>query len=325
MAMKYRRLGDTELRVSEVGFGAWTIGTDWWGRIDEQMGVRLLEKAVELGINFFDTADVYGKGRSEELIGRVIKGEREHFVIATKFGYDFYSDVERKEHQEYPQNFTPSSIRRSLEESLERLGTDYVDLYQLHNPKMAVLQDDEVFRTLAELRDEGKVRYFGAALGPAIGWLDEGVYSMERRGAKSLQTVYNVLEQEPGREFFKAARKTGSGILVRVPHASGLLDGKFDSTTVFAKNDHRSHRKREWMLEGLKKVEQLRFLTQERTMAQAALRFVLAEPSVASVLPTITSMDDLLEFAGASDVPELTDEELARVNELYENDFYLKA
>ncbi len=323
--MKYRRLGDTELKVSEIGFGAWTIGTDWWGKIDEASSQKLLEEALEVGINFFDTADVYGKGKSEELIGRLIQGRREEFVIATKFGYDFYSNVERKGHEEYPQNFTPSFIEKALEKSLERLGTDYVDLYQIHNPKMTILQDDEIFRTLAKLKDDGKIRYFGAALGPAIGWLEEGMYAMEQRGAKSIQTVYNILEQDPGREFFKMARKTGTGVLVRVPHASGLLEGKFDSSTVFAENDHRSHRKREWMLEGLRKVKQLEFLTRERTMAQVALRFVLAERTVASVLPTITSMDDLLQFAGASDVPDLTKEELARVSELYENDFYLRA
>jgi len=321
--MRYRRLGDTELRVSEIGFGAWTIGTDWWGKVDDAAGVKLLEKAVELGINFFDTADVYGKGRSEEAIGRLIRGRRDEFVIATKFGYDFYTPFERKGHEEYPQNFSPSFVEKAVEKSLERLRTDWIDLYQLHNPKMSALQDDRIFEKLAQLQEEGKIRYFGVALGPAIGWAEEGVYAMEHRWAKSLQTVYNVLEQDPAREFFKVAKKTGTGILVRVPHASGLLDGKFDANTVFPSNDHRSHRKREWMIEGLKKVEKLQFLTEGRSMAQAALRFVLAEPTVASVLPTVTGLEDLIEFAGASDVQDLTEEELARVSDLYEKNFYL--
>ena len=173
---------------------------------------------------------------------------------------------------------------------------------------------------------EGKIRSYGVALGPKIGWLEEGVRAMRERSIDGLQMIYNVLEQDPGRELIETARETDTSLVVRVPHSSGMLEGKYDENTTFAKNDHRRHRPKEWLTEGLKKVELLSFLTEsgERTLGQAALKFVLAAPEVASVLPNIYDDEQLTEFAAAPDAPDLTQEERARVAELYENNFGLE-
>lgn len=321
--MKYRKLGRSSLEVSEVGFGAWSIGTKWWGEVSEHKSDELLKRAFSLGINFFDTADAYGDGQSERLIAKVLKTKRDRIVISTKFGYDIYSGQERKGHEERRQNFSPEFIRLALQKSLERLETDYIDLYQIHNPRMSVITDVKVFETLEDLRKEGKIRFYGVALGPAIGWLNEGLTAMKTTDSVSLQTVYNMLEQEPSREFFNVARERDAGILVRVPHASGLLDGKFAPNTNYSNDDHRSYRMREWLLKGYEKMGALKFLSEDknRTLAQAAIKFALAEKSVSSVLPTITNLADLEEYAKASDLEDLTDGEIAMINDFYENVF----
>ena len=321
--MKYRKLGRSSLEVSEVGFGAWSIGTNWWGEISEHKSEELLKRAFSLGVNFFDTADAYGDGQSERFISRLLKSRRDRIVLSTKFGYDIYSKQDRKGHEERKQDFSSEFIRFALQKSLERLETDYIDLYQIHNPRMNIINDAKVFETLEDLRKEGKIRFYGVALGPAIGWLDEGLRAMKTTDTTSLQTVYNMLEQDPGREFFKAARERDVGILVRVPHASGLLDGKFEPNTNFGNDDHRSYRMREWLLKGYAKMDALKFLTEGkgRTLAQVAIKFALAEKSVSSVLPTITSLTELEEYAKASDLADLGDDEIVRINDFYENVF----
>jgi len=325
--MKYRQLGSTGISVSAVGFGVWTVSTGWWDTGDEDAGVRLLRRAYDAGITLFDTADTYGNGKGETMLARALKDVRDEIVIATKFGYDFYHHGgERRGQQELPQDFSPAFVRFALEESLKRLETDYIDLYQMHNPRLWAVDSDELFATLEQLKREGKVRAYGVALGPAIGWRDEGLAAMEKRDIGGLQTIYNLLEQDPGRAFFPLAREREVGVLVRVPHSSGLLEGKYTAETTFAPSDHRSHRPREWLTEGLKKLERLDFLTEDgRTIGQAAIQFVLAEQSVASVLPNIYDADQLQEFAAAADTPALTAEELARIGELYEHNFYLEA
>ena len=324
--MKYRRFGNTDLMASEVGFGVWTVGTNWWGINDETLGIELLRRAFDLGITFYDTADVYSGGYGETILARALRDKRHQIVIATKFGYDFYGvDKEKWGQRELPQNWSPDFIRFALEQSLKRLETDYIDLYQLHNPKMDAVENDLLFETLEDLRAEGKIRYYGVALGPAIGWYDEGASSMRQRKVTSLQTVYNLLEQEPGRDFFPIAREQGVGILVRVPHSSGLLEGGYDENTTFPPGDHRSHRPREWLIDGLKKLKMLTFLTdgKDMTMGQAAIKYILAEEAVASVLPNIYNREQLEEFAKAPECPDLTASEIEKVNELYQHNFYL--
>jgi aryl-alcohol dehydrogenase-like predicted oxidoreductase len=322
--MKYRRLGDTEIEVSEVGFGVWTVSTGWWGEVDDEKSVRLLRQAHERGINYFDTADTYGSGKGETLLADAFSGMRDEVVISTKIGYDFYSHTQRRGQQERPQDWSEDFIRFALEQSLKRLGTDYVDFLQLHNTKMEAVENDALFGLMEEFVREGKIRAYGVALGPKIGWLEEGVKAMRERNVSGVQMIYNLLEQDPGRGLIEAARETGTSLIARVPHSSGMLEGKYTKDTTFAKNDHRRHRSKEWLFDGLKKVAQLAFLTAERTLGQAALKFVLASSEVASTLPNIYDEYQLEEFASAPETPDLTGEELARIEELYENNFGLE-
>jgi len=323
--MKYRTLGGTDIAVSEVGFGVWTVSTGWWGEVDDARSVRLLRQAYEQGINYFDTADTYGSGKGETILADAFGHMRENVVISTKIGYDFYNHTARRGQQERPQNWSESFLRFALEQSLKRLGTDYVDFLQLHNTKMDAVENGDLFALMEAFKEEGKIRAYGVALGPKIGWLEEGVKVMRERRIDGLQMIYNLLEQDPGRDLIRAAGETGTSLVVRVPHSSGMLEGKYDENTTFAHNDHRRHRPKEWLTTGLKKVEQLGFLTEsgERTLGQAALKFVLASPEVASTLPNIYGEEQVEEFAATSETPDLTEQELFRVAELFEGNFGL--
>jgi aryl-alcohol dehydrogenase-like predicted oxidoreductase len=322
--VRTRRFGDTDLEVSEIGFGTWALGSSWWGDVSESDGERLLNQALELGITFFETGDAYGQGANEELVGRVLAPHRDEVQLSTKFGYVLDSDRQQHSEGERPQRWDGPFVRSALEASLRRLGTDRVDLYQLHNPRMDAIDSDECFATLEELRSEGKIRHYGVALGPAIGWREEGLRAIQAHDIASVQTVYNLLEQDPGRDLLAAAAEHGVGVMARVPTSSGLLDGNLTPDTTFGPGDHRRHRPREWLVEGLQKIDRVRFLCgpdSARTMAQAALRFILAQPQMAVVIPTITNEAELREYTGAADVPDLTDEELVRVDELYARNF----
>jgi aryl-alcohol dehydrogenase-like predicted oxidoreductase len=325
--MKYRNLGNTDIAVSEVGFGVWTVSTGWWGEVVDDRSVRLLRQAHERGINYFDTADTYGSGKGETLLADAFGHMRESIVISTKIGYDFYNHTARRGQQERPQDWSDGFLRFALEQSLKRLDTDYVDLLQLHNTKMDAAENDELFALMESFKDEGKIRSYGAALGPKVGWREEGVKMMRERDLAGLQMIYNLLEQDPGRDLIGAAHETGTALVVRVPHSSGMLEGKYDENTTFGPNDHRRHRPKEWLTTGLRKVESLSFLTEsgERTLGQAALKFVLASPEVASTLPNIYDEGQIEEFAATSETPDLTEGELSRVAELYENNFGLEA
>jgi aryl-alcohol dehydrogenase-like predicted oxidoreductase len=322
--MRTRSFGTTDLRCSEIGFGTWALGSNWWGKVTSGEGVNLIRRALDLGVTFFDTGDVYGKGANEEIVADALEGvPRESVQLSTKFGYSL--EERRQEHSqgERPQDWSPAHARAALEASLRRLRTDHVDLFQLHNPRMDAIARDDLFEELERLKDEGKLRHYGVALGPAIGWREEGLRAISERGISSLQTVYNVLEQDPGRDFLAAAEQHGVGVMARVPTSSGLLEDKYTLETTFPPGDHRGHRPREWLVEGLQKVERLRFLCEEHgvTLAQAALKFILAQDAIACVLPTVTSLEELEEWAAASEAPDLTAEDLDRVAALYERNF----
>lgn len=320
--MRYRELGSTGIEVSELGFGVWTVATTWWGHHDDESALRLMKSAVDQGVTYFDTSDTYGQGRGETLLADLTATvPRESLVISTKFGYDWQNAPNTDGHKESPQNFSVSFVENALAGSLKRLGTDYIDLWQMHNARQDALDDDELFTFLDKAKRDGKVRAIGVALGPAIGWRDEGLYSFRERGVDVVQMIYNILEQDPGRELIDAARECRKGLLVRVPHSSGMLEGKYTAETTFDASDHRSHRKKEWLVRGLAALEKLRFLTDEMTIGQAALRFVLAEPEVASALPNIYDDDQLAEFVAASEKPDLTAAQLTRIEELYESSF----
>jgi aryl-alcohol dehydrogenase-like predicted oxidoreductase len=259
------------------------------------------------------------------MLAKALAPHRDRVVYSTKLGYDTEMEWKPEGHQERPHNLDVAVLRRSVEASLRRLDTDRIDLLQLHNPRMDALHRDDVWELLEDLRSEGKVRAYGIALGPAIGWRDEGLWALEHRRMHALFIIHNLLEQDPGRELIEAARRQNVGTMVRVPHSSGLLEGTYTKDTTFDANDHRSHRKREWLLNGLRKLERLDFLTEgrDRTIGQAALKWVLAEPQVVTVLPNIYDEAQLVEFAEAPSKPDLSADDLARVADLFENDFYL--
>lgn len=323
--MRYRPLAQTGLQVSEVGFGVWTVTAGWWGEYTDEQAVALMRRALDLGITFFDTADTYGDGRGETLLAAAITGRRDAVVIGTKFGYDPAGQTGPRGQRELPQDWSPAFVRRACEQSLRRLNTDRIDCWQLHNPKMDAIERDDLWQTLDDLHREGKILSYGVALGPRIGWREEGLRALRERRVPVIQIIHNLLEQEPGNELIAAARETSASVLVRVPHSSGLLEGHFTEDTTFPEGDHRRHRPRSWLTEGLKKVEQLRFLEAggKRTLGQAALKWLLAEPLITATLPNIYDAAQLEEFATAPDTPDLTAEELRRCAELYASNFGL--
>ena len=316
--MKYRNIGETGLSVSEIGFGAWTIGDDWWGHISDDEAVSLIREALDLGINFFDTADGYGDGRSESLIGKAIGDRRDKVVLSTKFGYQ-KSDrsADRSLHQERSQDFDPQFIRESLHGSLRRLETDRVDIYHLHNAKIESLVRDETFECLDDLKQQGLIGHYGVALGPRIGWGDEGEFAIRERGIATIHMIFNLLEQVPGRELMSLAAEQNISSLIRVPLSSGILAGEYTLETTFDASDHRSHRDRAWLENGVKVVEKLRFLEGSglRSLKHAAIKYILSCQTVASVLPTITNSVQLRDFALAPDAADLTADDLERLDE----------
>ena len=317
--MKYNTLGKSGIKVSEIGFGAWTIALNWWGKeIDEDEAKRMLKKAYDLGINFFETGDMYGKGKSERLIGEVFKGMRNEIVISTKYGYDF-SSSEQIGHKELPQRFDAEFTDNALKNSLERLQTDYIDVYGLHNPKLKHIRDDTIFQTLDKKIEEGKIKTYQTALGPAIGWTQEGLEAMNRKNVSAVQTVYNILEQTPGNELMENAVKKNVGILVRVPDASGILTGKVNEKTKIDDKDHRSVRKGEWIRASLKKVEQLRPIAERNDLniTELAIKFILSKKGISSVLPTVISVDEIEMFAAMSDGNYINAADMKEIDDMY--------
>ena len=322
--MEYRRFGKSDLLVSTVGFGTWTLASDWWGKVDDVDG--MLGTAFDCGITFYDTAPVYGEdGVGETLMQTFLKEHRDEVVLTTKVGYDI--DAERKNHKqsERPHDWSPESMRRQLEGSLRRLGTDYIDLYQLHNTTIDPIRSDALWDELAKFVAEGKVRELGVALGPAIGWTQEGIEAINNRPTVSLQTVFNIIEQEPGITFAAQprVRQGDVGLIARVPHASDSLSGKVDRDTRFPKGDHRAHRNRDNMLDNFDKADTLGFLhggDTGRTIGQAAIAGILANPAFTTVLPTTINPEEVREYAAAADM-SLSADECAQLDERYANNF----
>jgi aryl-alcohol dehydrogenase-like predicted oxidoreductase len=326
--MRYRPFPGTDLRVSEVGFGTWTLSTGWWGEKTDDEAVAMLRAAHDkYGVNFFDTADTYGNGRGERQLAQAFRGKRDQVVYATKIGYDIYDEAaqsERRGQSELPQKFDRDYMRFAVDKCLERLETDHIDVLQLHNIKMDHVRDAAIWQGLREMQEEGLIRSWGAAFGPAIGWLYEAVELCEREtDIGTIQMIWNILEQHPGTAMIEAAAEHAPNCCfnIRVTHASGMLEGKYTEDTVFPANDHRRHRPRSWLTNGVKKVRTLDFLTTEMTLGQAALKWLLAEPRVVTTLPNIYDVDQLREFAEASDKPDLSAAQMERVAQLADRNF----
>ncbi|HEX4682539.1 MAG TPA: aldo/keto reductase [Gemmatimonadaceae bacterium] len=326
--MKYRNFPGTDVRVSEVGFGTWTISTGWWGDKTDAEAVAMLRRALDdHGVTFFDAADAYGNGRSERQIAAAFKGRRTEIAIGTKVGYDIYDEEAQKARRgqsELPMRTDPAFIRFAVDQCLQRLETDYIDVLQLHNAKMEHVRDAELWGTMRELQREGKILTWGAAFGPAIGWLYEAVELVEREpDINTIQMIWNVLEQHPGTTMLDAAKAHAPNCCfnIRVTHASGMLEGKYTEDTVFAENDHRRHRPRSWLVNGIRKVKTLDFLSRDMTLGQAALKWLLAEPRVVTTLPNVYDDEQLAEFAAASEKADLTLAQMERVAELNATNF----
>src|SRR3954471_5668481 len=326
--MQYRNFPGTDVKVSEVGFGTWTISTGWWGEKSDDEAIEMLRAAQSrFGINFFDAADTYGNGRSERQLAEAFRGMRGEVVYGTKIGYDIYDEAAqsaRRGQSELPQKFDREYMRFAVGKCLERLETDHIDVLQLHNIKMEHVRDASIWRALREMKEEGLIKVWGAAFGPAIGWLYEAVELCERESdIGTIQMIWNILEQHPGTGMIEAAKEFSPDCCfnVRVTHASGMLEGKYTEDTVFADNDHRRHRPRSWLTNGLKKIRTLDFLTNQRPPGQAAPKGRLAEPLVVTTLPNIYDLEQLREFAEAIDKPELTPPEMQLVAELGRRNF----
>jgi aryl-alcohol dehydrogenase-like predicted oxidoreductase len=326
--MDYRTIPGTDLTVSLLAFGNFIFGTNWWGEYSDDEGVAIQNRAVDQGVTFFDTAPAYGNGRAESLMAETIcYAGRENLVLSTKFGYDLPRDPgQQGGHRERKQNFSSDFIRQDLEASLKRMDTAYIDLYQAHNLKLHQYTD-ELFETLQALKDEGKIRAWGVALGPAIGWREEGHQAFLDHDAATVQTVMNLYEQDPGREFCEVAAHRGrGGVIARVPTNSGILDEEFDDPNYqFPEWDHRKFRDRDWLVYGLKKNEIIRPMAEKLGMSirEFAIRWLASQPGMVSIEPNIYSQAEVDDFVHACDGRTLPDEVLQDLQALYERDFDL--
>ena len=323
MSIQQRPIRETGVSVSEIGFGVWTIAAGWWGEFTRDEATAMLREAYDLGVTFFNTSNAYGEdGYGETLVRDALADVRDKVTIATTFGYDVAAERPdtHSGQSERPHEWTRSNIERSLERSLVALGTDSIDLWQLHNPRMDAMHDDALWELLYDLRKQGVVKSIGPSIGPAIGWKDEGLFALQNRDIDFFHHIYNMLEQEPGNAFTEAAVERDVAMLVRVPHSSGLLEDIYTPETRFDASDHRSHRREAWLHDGLKKLDALRWLVEDRdgaTLGQVAIKWLLADPQTASVQPNIMSLEQLREFAAAPDIEDLDADELGEIETLY--------
>jgi aryl-alcohol dehydrogenase-like predicted oxidoreductase len=307
--MKERRVGKTSLRVSEIGFGCWAIGGGSYGPVNDANSLDALEVAWESGVNFFDTADVYGEGHSEELLGAFLKNKRrEQAVIATKGGWDFY-------HGAHVKNFTSGYLRSACEKSLKRLGIETIDLYQLHNPSLEMLRQREVVTMLESLRKEGKIRYIGISVHTEV----EAFAALQDRRVHAIQVILNLMDQRMVERVFPEADKQNTGILVREPLASGMLSGDYLPSHEFPKDDHRRRWSPEKREADWRKVQCLQNALKDKKLplTQAALEFALSFDVVSSVIPGAKTRTQVLANVAASLEPVLEREDHDRLQTLY--------
>ena len=315
--MEYRELGRTGWRVSTVSFGAWAIG-DAWGSTDDQESLAALNRAVDLGVNFFDTADVYGDGRSERLLAQLKRDRKEEIVIATKAG--------RKLKPHTAAGYTAENITGFIEQSLRNLGVEALDLLQLHCPPTDVYYNPELFASLDELVKQGKIRYYGVS----VERVEEALKAIEYPGVQTVQIIFNIFRQRPADLFFEEAKRRQVGILSRLPLSSGMLTGKLTRDSRFSPEDHRSFNRNGESFDrgetfsgvdyelGLDFVEKLRALVPAgMTMAQFALRWILMFDAVTCAIPGAKRPDQVEDNVRAGDLPPISNETMVAVRQLY--------
>lgn len=315
--MESRRLGKTGRNVSEIGFGAWAIGGSW-GETNDQESLAAMHAAVDAGVTFFDTADVYGDGRSEKLVAQLLRERDEPLVVATKFG--------RRATQQEVGEFTYEKLRGWLERSRANLGVDTIDLVQLHCPPWEAYYTPSIFESCERLVDEGLVRAYGVS----VEKIEEAMKAIEYPSVATVQIIFNILRQRPAGLFFEQARLRDVGLIIRVPLASGLLTGKFSRDTNFAADDHRSFNRHGEQFDvgetfagvdyetGLDAVEELKALVPAgASLTQLALRWILDHEAVSTVIAGAKTSDQVRDNAGASDLAPLSEATHAAIATLY--------
>ena len=318
--MNYRELGRTGWKVSEISFGAWAIGAEW-GEVDDSESYAALNRAVDLGVNFFDTADVYGSGHSEQLVARLRKERSEDIRVATKAG--------RRLNPHTADGYNAANLRGFVEDSLRRLETDCLDLLQLHCPPTEVYYRPEVFGALDDLAREGKLRHYGVS----VEKVEEALKAIEYAGVQTVQIIFNMFRLRPAELFFEEARRRKVGILARVPLASGLLTGRMKLDTEFAENDHRRFNRGGEAFDvgetfsgvdyatGVGAVEKLRSVVPEgASMTQFALRWILMFDAVTCAIPGGKRPAQVEENVAAAALAPLTAEQMNAVRQVYERD-----
>lgn len=311
--MEYRTLGKTGLRVGVIGLGT-MVHAGHFGPMKDEESLDAIVAALDLGVNFIDTSDAYGAGYSETLLGKALKGKRDKVVLATKGGNVMAGPNRGK------RNFAADYIGRVMEDSLKRLQTDYIDLYQLHNPDVEVIRNGEVWELLERSKKEGKIRHYGVS----INKVDEGIAAVQDGRSETIQIEYNLLDQKPAEDVFPVAQKANVGVIVRVPLRRSLLTGKlkledqqrFQGEDVRARNFAGDIFQKE-----LEKVERLRFLAKSgRSLAQAAIAFCIAQPAVSVVIAGARNGQQMRENAAAADL-KLSSDEIRRATELWRSGF----
>ncbi|GAL61916.1 MULTISPECIES: aldo/keto reductase [Algibacter] len=316
--MQKRELGIHGFRVSEVGLGCWQLGADWGEGLSQEAGFEILNEAVKSGITFFDTADVYGNGKSETLIGEFLKTTQTPIRVATKFG---------RADNAYPNKYTKAILRQSVEASIARLGVESLDLLQLHCIPIQYLKDGDVFDWLRELKAEGLIKHFGAS----VETVEEGLICLKQEGLLSLQVIFNIFRQKLVTDLLPQAQVKGVGIIVRLPLASGLLSGKFTKDTVFPENDHRNYNKNGEAFnvgetfaglpfqKGIEFVETIKkdILPSHLSMVQLALRWLLDHEAVSTIIPGASSPKHVISNAEASTLEALSQEVQEALIDLY--------
>jgi aryl-alcohol dehydrogenase-like predicted oxidoreductase len=316
--MNYRELGNTGIKISEVSFGTWAIGGSW-GKTNDQEALRSLEHAMDQGVNFFDTADVYGDGHSEELLAKATKGKEDQIYIATKFC--------RKGDIFDPKNYSYETVSRYCEDSLRRLNREAIDLYQIHCPATEILKDGSVFEVLDRLHAEGKIRHYGVS----VETVEEGLICLEHENVKSLQIIFNMFRQKPLEKLIPEACSKGVGLLVRLPLASGLLTGKFTSAHVFEADDHRHFNENGEAFNvgetfaglgfkrGVQLADGLRWIAEGRdSMASAALRWILDHSEITCVIPGFKNVKQVNENLSTIETRPFSEVEMLEIQRFYQ-------
>ncbi|MCA0171883.1 aldo/keto reductase [Bacillus sp. RAR_GA_16] len=316
--MKYRQLGKTDLKVSEVSFGTWAIGGAW-GKTNDSQALESLQYAIDAGVNFFDTADVYGDGHNEKLLAKATKGQKDKIHIATKFcrAGDIHD----------PATYSEESVRSYCEASLKRLERDQIDLFQIHCPPKEIIKDGAVFQVLDKLKAEGKIRYYGVS----VETVEEGLLCLEYSGVSTLQVIFNLFRQKPLDELFPKAHEQGVGILTRVPLASGLLTGKFKKNSTFEEDDHRHFNRNGEAFnvgetfggiefeKGVELSNEIDWIARDReSMTTAALKWILEHKEVSCVIPGFKNIDQVKQNLKAVEVPDFTNEEMEKLKGFYQ-------